>query len=166
MKHITFILLALWLAVNMNTVMAHANPAMKSAVHQSDGQAIIHVLKKQFDKPKSPLTVTPVAVEGDWAVAGWLQDVRGGRALLNKQHGQWVIVVCGGDGLLQPDTLSQTGMKADSAHKLAMKLQAAESRLPAETLKKFASFEGMLRVDGGAHGVGHGSHAAPNHSKH
>jgi hypothetical protein len=89
-----------------------------------------------------------------------LQDVRGRRALLNKRHGQWVIVVCGGDGLRQASTLAQTGMKAAEAEALAMKLQAAESRLPAETLRKFASFEGMLRVDGGAHGA-HGTH--PKH---
>jgi hypothetical protein len=82
------------------------------------------------------------------------------KPLLNKRHGQWVIVVCGGDGLRQASTLAQTGMKAAEAQALAMKLQAAESRLPAETLRKFASFEGMLRLDGGAHGA-HGTH--PKH---
>lgn len=69
-------------------------------------------------------------------------------------------MVCGGDGLRQASTLAQTGMKAAEAEALAMKLQAAESRLPAETLRKFSSFEGMLRVDGGAHGA-HGTH--PKH---
>jgi hypothetical protein len=160
MKHITHMALTLSLAAHLNMVMAHPDAAVKTAPEQAQAQAIVHVLKKQFDKAQSPLTVTPVAVEGGWAVAGWLQDVRGGRALLNKRHGQWVIVVCGGDGLRQASTLAQTGMKAAEAQALAMKLQAAESRLPAETLRKFASFEGMLRVDGGAHGA-HATH--PKH---
>jgi len=163
MKYINIIALTLSLAAHMNMVMAHPDAAVKTAPQQAEVQAIVHVLKKQFDKPKSPLTVMPVTVEGDWAMAGWLQDMRGGRALLNKRHGQWVIVVCGGDGLLQAGALSQTGMKTDVAQKLSMKAQSAERRLPAEILKKFASFEGMLRVDGGAHDA-HGVHGA--HGKH
>lgn len=124
-------------------------------------QGIVHVMKRQFDKPQSPLKVAPVVVEGDWALAGWLQDVRGGRALLQKRHGHWVIVVCGGDGLRQADALVHTGMTADMATVLAKKLNVAESRLPSDTLKKFASFEGMLRVDGDAgHGAPHGAHGA------
>lgn len=126
-----------------------------------DMQTIVHVMKKQFDQPKSPLRVAPVVVEGNWALAGWLQGDRGGRALLQKPHGQWVIVVCAGDGLRQAAALVQTGMPNDVATALSKKLQTSESRLPADTLKKFASFEGMLRVDGDAgHGAPHGPHGA------
>jgi hypothetical protein len=157
MKHITFIVLALFLAASMGTAMAHPDATVKAAPHLTDEQAIVRVMKQQFDKPNSPLTAMPLAVEGEWAMAGWLQDGRGGRALLNKRQGQWVIVVCGGDGLRQAGTLAQTGMKAHVAQTLAQKLQSAESRLPAETLRKFSSFEGMLRVDSGAHGA-HGTH--------
>jgi hypothetical protein len=139
-----------------------------AATPANDAQAIVQVMKRQFDQPKAPLKVAPVVVEADWALAGWLQDTRGGRALLQKRHGQWVIVVCGGDGLLEAQALVQTGMPAEMAAALAKKLAAAESRLPAATLKKFASFEGMLRVDGegghgaqgAGHGAGHGAHGA------
>jgi hypothetical protein len=140
--------------------------ADKHSVSKADSHAIEHVMKHTFDKPEAPLKVAPVSVEGDFAVAGWLQDGRGGRALLQKRHGQWVITVCAGDGLKQVDTLVQTGMKPEVAKRLAAKVAAHEARLPAETLKKFASFEGMLRVDGdAAHGHGHG-HAAPMTENH
>lgn len=77
-----------------------------------------------------------------------------------------MITVCAGDGLKQVDTLVQTGMKPEVAKRLAAKVAAHEARLPLETLKKFASFEGVLRVDGdAAHGHGHG-HAAPMTEKH
>lgn len=118
--------------------------------------AVVHTMKRQFDQPKSPLKVAPVVVEGDWALASWLQDVRGGRAVLQKRHGHWVIMVCGGDGLRQASTLVQTGMPADVAAALAKNLQLAEARLPEASLKKISSFEGLLRVDSEpAHGHGH-----------
>ena len=141
------------------TTPVHAAPDHSHAVAApaKEVQGIVHVMKRQFDKPQSPLKVAPVVVEGDWALAGWLQDARGGRALLQKRHGHWVIVVCGGDGLRKADALVHTGMTADMATALAKKLNVAENRLPADTLKQFASFEGMLRVDGDAgHGAGHG----------
>ena len=122
----------------------------------TDPQAIEHAMKKLFDKPGAPLQVAPVSVEGDYAVAGWLQSQRGGRALLHRRHGQWTIVVCGGDGLKQASSLTQTGMSADAAQRLAQKVAQAESRFSVKTLSQFASFEGMLRVDGdAAHGHGH-----------
>ncbi|PIT72147.1 MULTISPECIES: copper uptake system-associated protein [Limnohabitans] len=152
--------LAAWLASASGHQVAGDHHSSKVSPAK-DMQTIVHVMKKQFDQPKSPLQVAPVVVEGDWALAGWLQGERGGRALLQKRHAHWVIVVCAGDGLRQADALVQTGMPNDVATALSKKLQTAESRLPADTLKKFASFEGMLRVDGDAgHGAPHGSHGA------
>ncbi|MEY4028656.1 MAG: hypothetical protein RLZZ329_2376 [Pseudomonadota bacterium] len=65
------------------------------ATPAKEAQGIVQAMKRQFDKPQSPLKVAPVVVEGDWALAGWLQDARGGRALLQKRHGHWVIGDCG-----------------------------------------------------------------------
>lgn len=162
-KHqFSMLLLALFSGfVFVPSVLAANEHQPVAAKPANDAQAIVQVMKRQFDQPKAPLKVAPVVVEADWALAGWLQDARGGRALLQKRHGQWVIVVCGGDGLREAQALVQTGMPAEMAVALAKKLKAAESRLPAATLKKFASFEGLLRVDGdGGHGAGHGAHGA------
>lgn len=157
----------------VGVVHAAGDAPHSSVAVKSDSQAIEHVMKKLFDKPEAPLKVAPVVMEGEFAVAGWLQDSRGGRALLQKRHGQWVIVVCAGDGLRQAATLVQTGMKPDAAKRLASQLALAEGKLPESTLKKFASFEGMLRVDGQAthgHAQGHGheqGHASSSgHAKH
>ena len=136
---------------------------------ESAAQAIAHAMKTLFDKPQAPLTVGPVSVEGDYAVAGWLQSQRGGRALLQKRQGQWVIVVCAGDGLKQAQTLTLTGMPVDAAQRLAAKVANAEASLPANTLRQLASFEGTLRIDGDAahgHGANAQSAAGQNHPKH
>jgi hypothetical protein len=58
-----------------------------------------------------------------------------------------------------------TGMDQASASRLAQKIAAAEKQMPSDQVKKFALFEGVVKVDGGAqdpHTVKHG-HAS--HSK-
>ena len=165
MKHSISILLALVVWACMSSAQAAKVATASSALGQAETQAIVHAMKRQFDQPKSPLKVAPVVVAGDWALASWLQGTRGGRALLQKRHSHWVIVVCGGEGLLLSSTLVQTGMAADVAAALAKNLQVAEAQLPAATRQKFASFAGMLRVDGDAsHGTAHGMQGA--HQKH
>lgn len=131
--------------------------------HGNDVTDITAVMKKQFDRPDAPLVVQPVTVLGDYAVAGWTQAGKGGRALLQKDKHHWVIAVCAGDGLSRADVLKTTGMPAAHADRMAIAVAAAESKLSQEQLKLFASFEGMVRIDPVAgHGapVAHGAHNA------
>jgi periplasmic copper chaperone A len=123
----------------------------------TDAEQITAAMKKQFDRPDAPLTVTPVTVEGDYAVAGWTQTGKGGRAMLQKDKGVWVIAVCAGDGLKDAKVLQTTGMNAVTAGKLAKAVNASESKLSKNTLKLFASFEGMVKIDAVE---GHGEHGA------
>jgi hypothetical protein len=113
-------------------------------------------MKGQFDRPDSPLKVEPVVVQDDWAVAGWSQDGRGGRALLEKRQGHWVILVCAGDDLRQAAFLASAGMRHETAHALAARLQAAEAGMSVALVKQFSLFEGVVRLDGQGHGNGHG----------
>lgn len=124
----------------------------------TDAEQITAVMKKQFDRPEAPLVVAPVTVEGSYAVAGWTQTGKGGRALLQKDKGQWFISVCAGNGLTKADVLQTTGMHGPVAQKLAQNVVAAESKLGADKRKLFDSFEGMLKIDATA---GHGAHAEP-----
>ena len=139
--------------------------ANHSATHaMTDAQSIEHVMKALFEKPDAPLKVSPISIEGDYAVAGWIQDQRGGRALLKREKNKWSIQVCGGDGLTQANTLAMTGMSSASAKRLAAKISTAEKNIPTEQVKKFALFEGMVKVDGGKHDP-HASHGSNAHSK-
>ncbi len=132
--------------------------------HETDAQQITAVMKKQFDRPDAPLVVTPVTVEGNYAVAGWTQTGKGGRALLQKDKGQWVISVCAGNGLTKADVLQTTGMPPPMAPKLAQAVVAAESKLGADKRKLFDSFEGMLMIDATASQGEHAAHG--QHSAH
>jgi hypothetical protein len=136
----------------------------KPTTHRTSAQAIEHVMKAQFDKPEAPLTVVPVTVEGDYAIAGWIQKDRGGRALLKAEGGKWTIRVCAGDGLLRVSTLEMAGVSGPIAKRLAEKVAAAEKRLPVDQVKKFSLFEGVLKIEAGSqHGNGHSHGSGQRH---
>jgi hypothetical protein len=96
-------------------------------------------LKKLFEKPGEPLVVLAVRTEGDVALADWLQDGKGGRALLQKYNDEWSLTVCGGASLREATPLLVIGMTRDAADRLLGALQAAESNSSNENLKILAA---------------------------
>lgn len=151
--------LVLFAAFMGSAAMAHDHPVATASQAMPDAQAIEHSMKKLFDKPEAPLSVAPISIEGDYAVAGWIQSGKGGRALLKKEKGQWSIQVCGGDGLKNSSPLVQAGMSTTTAERLAKKVQSAEAKLSADQLKKLSMFEGVVKVEQDQHGT-HGGHGA------
>jgi hypothetical protein len=154
------------LGASLISPLAHEQPPRKSTTEQgkvSDHHAIESLMKRQFDRPDAPLRVTPVSVEGAYAVAGWIQDAQGGRALLEKQRGQWVIVICAGDALLDPKTLIASGIPSTAAMRLLDKTQLAESKLSETDRGRLSLFRGLMKVDQSAH---HGPQGHSQPSKH
>jgi hypothetical protein len=117
-------------------------------------------MKVQFDRPDAPLKVHPVVIEDTFAVAGWYQGQKGGRALLIKTDGKWTISVCGGDGLREAKVLVHAGMSQDAARSLSFKIQAAEAKLTKAQLKQLSLFKGEIKVDPSK------SHGHSNESSH
>ena len=113
----------------------------------ADQEQIKQMMKHQFDKPHAPLSVSPIAVVGDYALASWIQVDSGGRALLSRHHGKWSIVLCGGDGLTQVDVLEKTGMSKQVAVQLSKQLVEGESKLSPKHKKMFSMFKGEIKVD-------------------
>lgn len=152
--------LCLAASVAFSGLMAATALAHDAAPQHATGDvgAIRHAMMAQFDKPSDRLSVDPIVIQGNYAVAGWIQSGRGGRAVLQKDHGKWVISVCGGDGLKDAAALAQTGMSAANAGALAKALASAESKLKPDMLAKFAMFDGIVKVD-----ASHGSHGAQAH---
>jgi periplasmic copper chaperone A len=131
-------------------------------------QEVEQVLKKQFDQPSNPLKVAPVVVEGPWAVAGWTQGERGGRAVLRQTGGRWSIEFCSGDGVKEAKALAQLGVEAKAAQRLATRLREAEAKLPAEQVRKFSLFDGTIRIQGEhpPHDAAHGTADHAGHKPH
>ena len=115
---------------------------------EEPAEAIRQVMKATWDKPDNHLTVDPIVVSGDHAVADWSQGAMGGRALLRRKEGHWLVWLCSGDSLKDAMTLHMTGIPLDVASGLAKALGAEEAKLPAERLAVFARFEGTVMVQG------------------
>jgi copper(I)-binding protein len=121
----------------------------------ADESAIRDLLMSTFDKPESRLTVEPVVITGEHAVAGWTQGDMGGRALLRRRHGTWSLILCSGDEIKSAEAFRHAGVPSGDATVLSRRLSEAEDKLPRERIALFAKFEGMLMMD-----------AAGNHPQH
>jgi len=125
-----------------------------------DAAAIRGLLMHQFDKPEARLVVEPVVVRGSRAIAGWVQAERGGRALLRRDRGKWKLVACAGDAFKEAAELQKAGIARAQARELARALVAAEKNLPADQVRKFSLFDGVVRMDES------GAHPQPGHTGH
>lgn len=141
---------------------AHAAPAASASapVHKSlsDADAIRAAMMHTWDKPEERLNVTPVVHAGNYGLASWTQGPRGGRAVLEKHHGKWSVIVCGGDGILDASALTATGMSAATAQQLVKALKAEEQKLDGKLRAQFASFQGWVKVGPQGHHAPHGKH--------
>lgn len=132
-----------------------STPILALAENATEQQNIQQLMRHNFERSDSPLDVGPITVEGEHAVAGWLQDKRGGRALLRKGPHGWRVVLCAGDSLLDPTTLRSAGLSDSDAQQLSQAVRNAESKQPQERIEQFALFQGVVKVDKDA---AHGNH--------
>jgi hypothetical protein len=116
------------------------------AVALNDARTIELTLRKIFDRPGAPLTVKPISIEGDFAVAGWMQHGTGGRTLLKRQQRQWKIALCGDAGLLDANNLEKMGLSHSGALKLAQKIKTAEAGLTEQERIQISKFHGVMHV--------------------
>lgn len=117
----------------------------------SDEEQISRLIKTTWEKPDHPMSVAPIAVSGVYAVAGWSETARGGRALLKKNEGKWSVVLCAGDGIRTEAGLAGAGIPPETAKALASEIAKGEAKLPSDQVAKFSLFEGEVHMDGGEH---------------
>lgn len=128
-----------------HTAMDHG-PSDHGGTHQSmmtgknDPEQISALLMDTFDRPDSPLTVEPITVRGNVAVAGWSQDGQGGRAFLRKDDHGWFVEICAGESLVQPATFVAMGLGQADAELLAAEVNGAEAPLGAGFIARLNSF--------------------------
>ena len=144
-----------------------APAASQGHMHDQGDHAVVAVLMTTFDRPEARLKVEPVVMDGDLAIAGWVQDGRGGRALLRRVSGQWKIVLCAGEPLKHRTGMVTAGIEPMQAGRMAALVLAAESKLAPATIALLDSFEGTMMMGAdGAHPATHGQGAPAGHGAH
>ena len=121
-----------------------------TAAAADDAAEIVHVIKHTWEKPDAIIQVTPVSIDSGYAVAGWIQGERGGRALLKKSEA-WRVVLCSGDGIRSAERLRAAGVPDTVANSLSAKIASAETAMPAADAAKFSLFEGSVPVTDDGH---------------
>lgn len=142
----------------------HAHMQAPAAAANTTPQAAIEAkMKSVFDKPNALLTVGPVTVQGERAVAGWQQAGKGGRAFLSLVDGAWTITHCAGKELTQASVLEKLGMASAPALSLATAVKQSESGATPSSIAKMNAFKGLVPVEGKASHGQHAGHAQPAH---
>lgn len=116
----------------------------KSIADVAQLTAIESSIKAQWEKPEQPVQVPVIVVSGNYAIADWIQQPKGGRALLKQQHGHWHTMMCGDANLKQPRHLVAAGVPEADADKLTLALVQAEASLALDEQTTINSFVGMV----------------------
>lgn len=98
------------------------------------------IISSAYDKPGHKVETSPIAVAEQYAIADWVQGKRGGRALLHRVNGKWVIMACGADGLKEQKMLIDAGISKKTAYELVERLEVAEKKVSPDRIKKFSLF--------------------------
>lgn len=142
------------------TLVILSNPV--SACEEHDRAAIHNLMMRHWNKPDAPLSIGPIAIEGQFAILGWSQGEKGGRAFLRKTDKKWEITFCGGDDLVSQQALIQAGMSAMAADQLLQTLAHEEGAMSNQLKQKFSLFEGIMPVHAEQHGHDY-HHGSTNH---
>lgn len=113
--------------------------------------AIESAIKSQWGEPNNPLSIDPIVVVNEYAIAGWSQGIKGGRALLKQNTNRWQVLFCGDSSIKHISVLEQAGLSHVDAIKLSNKLQGAEEKISSDHLSLLDTFKGITKVDAQHH---------------
>lgn len=106
--------------------------------------AIEIALKAQWDKHNHSIRVPVIVMQGDYAIADWIQEQRGGRALLRREQQNWKTLLCGDANMNQVSNLVSAGVSREDAKHLAAALEQEEKRLSDADKALTDSFKGIV----------------------
>lgn len=139
--------------VNTKYVLAYALiagfyfPGMSCGENHSDEEQIRHLLSSTFDRADSRVNADPVVIADSYAIAGWTQGEKGGRALLRRERGEWVVVACAGDSFKNAIALEASGVPKGDARRLAELQRIAEGGVSKERRRLFDSFGPVVGIE-------------------
>jgi len=90
--------------------------------------------------------VSPIALVGDVAIAGWTEGEEAARTFLRKRNGVWQVVMWSGMSLLLPATMNSLGVNTATADQLRRELAAGETALGPAFSARFDAYPGTVTM--------------------
>lgn len=132
-----------WLVLFLMMSIANAD---EIETQQKAKEKIIQAIKMQWDQPQHPVSVPVVAISVPYAVADWMQDARGGRALLKLNDGHWQALACGDAQIKSVFKLEKMGVPKAHAEEIVQQLSIQETQLSQVELSTINSFSGLVNL--------------------
>lgn len=117
----------------------------------TDLEQIQGFMRKTWHSSEHPLRLGPTHITGDFAVADWWHQGKGGRAVFKRNNQQWQLILCGGAGILQSALWQHLGLTPAAADDFVSTVRRAEHSLSAPEKALLDAF-GVTVVHGG-HGL-------------
>ena len=117
--------------------------------NSDDATEIESAMKASFERPEATLTVAPITVQGNVAVAGWTQGDKGGRAFLRNDGAGWSVQLFSGESLVLPASYISMGLGAGAAKRLADAVNTAEADTAPDLIARLNSFDGTVYLASG-----------------
>ena len=150
MRALQRVVLICGLALLITDVAAQQHPAVTQEKAGTDLEQIHGYMKRTWHSHEHPLTLGPTQIAGDFAVADWWHQGKGGRAVFKRHNQHWQLILCGGAGILQSALWQQLGMTPAAAADFVRALQHAEQAVSATDkalLDAFGATVNMHAVD-------------------
>lgn len=90
--------------------------------------------------------VAPIAVSGDFALAGWTSGSEGARTILKRVAGKWTVLTWSGPSLLLPATMNSIGIGQATAEVLRSAFAASETALGPAFATRFDTYPGTVTL--------------------
>ena len=97
----------------------------------TDLEQIHGYMRKTWHSSEHPLRLGSTHIAGDFAVADWWHQGKGGRAVFKRSHQQWQLILCGGAGILQSALWQHLGLTTSAADEFVLAISTAEQSLSA-----------------------------------
>lgn len=117
-----------------------APKAATEAERATDIAAIVAALRAE--PGIGAASIDPIAISGDFAIAGWTQGETGARAFLRKSGDGWRVDLWSGGSLLLPASLTSFGVPSAQAEALRNEFLAHEAALGPAYSIRFDAFPG------------------------
>ncbi len=149
MRALQYLLLACGLTLLAPDAAAQQHLTANQTVAATDLAQIHGFMQKTWHSAEHPLKLGPTHISGDFAVADWWHQGKGGRAVFKRSQQHWQLILCGGAGILQSALWQHLGLTPAAADDFVSAMRRAENNLSAPEKALLDAFGATSKMQSG-----------------